>query len=101
MRGLTSLLSLFFVLAVIDSCIASVGHAIGKRGPGRRHSGVNALDFSNHTLSARTDDVRYSYYDITTGEVACGGRYQPGDFVSGIFTDAYGLKTDLNLARRL
>lgn len=82
MRAFNGLLSVLSVSTAFYSLVAAANeHAIGKRGPGRRHRSVNALEYDLHK---RFDSARYSTYDVTTGEVACGGFYQPSDFVSNI-----------------
>ena len=80
MRAFKELLSFLSISALLGSLTDAHEHVLGKRGA-RRHRDVNALESFNHTLSKRFDNVRYSNYDITTGEVACGGFYQPSDFV--------------------
>ena len=80
MRANTALLSLYALSAALLG-VAGNEHGIGKRGPGRRHRGVNYLDQGSYTLSKRYDDARYSVYDVTTGEVACGGFYHADDYV--------------------
>jgi hypothetical protein len=35
-------------------------------------------------LQKRDDDKHFSYYVINTGEVACGGFYQPNDMVRAL-----------------
>ena len=81
MRTFTGFLSLLPVLGVFFTLASADRHAVEQRGPGRRHHGVNTMD-ATAALSKRFDNARYSNYDITTGPVACGGYYQPGDFVS-------------------
>lgn len=43
----------------------------------------------NNSLEKR-GGVPATYYDITTGEVACGGRYSPGDHVVAMNTADFG-----------
>lgn len=47
--------------------------------PRRRHTGTNFLS-SNHTLSKRIDNARFSFYEA--GQGACGGFNTDSDFVS-------------------
>ena len=68
----------FVILTLSLSGLAQAGHVPVSA---RRHSRASN---DTVTLSARTNNVRLSYYDITeTGnEVACGGHYQNSDWAS-------------------
>lgn len=68
----------FSLLSGLVCASSSPSHDVGQR---RRHS-VNSFGSGVHNLEKRYDNARLTWYDDTTGQTACGGWYNNGDWVS-------------------
>ncbi|PSS37435.1 hypothetical protein PHLCEN_2v739 [Hermanssonia centrifuga] len=71
--------------------VASDAHSGGGKRDGRkRHHAISYQEPNgNHSFSKRMDNVVFSLYDVTAGEVACGGFYQNSDFVVALNSFQY------------
>lgn len=73
----------FLSTLVFSLSLSSLVTAGSHEAPRRRHAGTNFLQ-TNHTLSKRYDNARFSYYEA--GQGACGATNSDSDFVCLPFT---------------
>ncbi|PAV14606.1 expansin family [Pyrrhoderma noxium] len=79
--GMTIIFTLLcFPLLVFSSPISSGNFDHHKR----------VIAANSHSLAKRFDNARYTWYDITTGETACGQWYQKSDYVVALDAQQYG-----------
>lgn len=75
-------LTLFPLLLLSELVYASSpAHDVGHR---RRHAVNTLTPSSEHNLQKRYDGARLTWYDVTTGQTACGGWYNNNDWVSAL-----------------
>lgn len=80
--ALTSFSAFVITASLYGHFVVADAHSGGGKRDGRkRHHAISYQENGNYTFSKRMDNVVFSLYDITTGEVACGGFYQNSDFV--------------------
>jgi len=81
------MLSIFAAVILISSFIFNVS-AVPSHGVAQRHQGRHAVGApsspADNLLGKRFSNARYTWYDVTTGNTACGPRYGPDDFIVAV-----------------